>query len=223
MAKPTTQGKPSQKGGFHPPYGTIDAFPLADYNSLASLVTRHREQGGSLIEHSTAEVARQLEEIYKRIDGCKHCDLGKHNIPPRLRYKAGTEAILVVSQNPGTRKDPTCNHVWGGLDVLFKQVNRVQELADKVWITNIVKCRTEDNARPTAAQIKACEGWLEQEIAALRPKLIIGLGNPARRWLELKGLSFSGDYHPSFVRRRRRSYVEEYVERLARLIPSQYP
>jgi len=167
-------------------------------------------------------IGTKLRDIYSQIDMCTCCSLGKYekNNPPRLRYKAGSKPILIVSQNPGIRNDPECDHVWGGLDILFGHFPdlNLKGLLDNVWITNLVKCRTPKNARPRADEIKACQYWLEQEISVLNPKIIIGLGKPACTWLEGKGLLFDRFCHPRFVLQFRHKDIPKYIEELQKVI-----
>jgi DNA polymerase len=46
----------------------------------------------------------------------------------------------------------------------------------EVFITNVVKCRPPENRDPLPVEIKACQGYLDRQIALLRPLVIATLG-----------------------------------------------
>jgi DNA polymerase len=45
-----------------------------------------------------------------------------------------------------------------------------------VYITNVVKCRPPGNRDPQAAEIEACRPYMDEQIALIRPRLIVTLG-----------------------------------------------
>jgi DNA polymerase len=46
----------------------------------------------------------------------------------------------------------------------------------QVYITNVVKCRPPGNRDPMAEELAACDGYLERQIHAINPKVIVTLG-----------------------------------------------
>ena len=50
---------------------------------------------------------------------------------------------------------------------------------ETVYISNIVKCSTEDNHYPTNEQLIRCRHWFQKELDIIKPKIIICLGKPA--------------------------------------------
>lgn len=47
---------------------------------------------------------------------------------------------------------------------------------DQVFIGNVVKCRPPGNRDPLPEEINACSGYLERQIQAIQPKVIVTLG-----------------------------------------------
>jgi DNA polymerase len=47
---------------------------------------------------------------------------------------------------------------------------------EDVWIGNVVKCRPPNNRDPQPDELAACDKYLERQIAAINPKIIITLG-----------------------------------------------
>jgi len=159
----------------------------------------------------------ELERLYCEIDTCKRCPLGSLDVnqPPRLRFKAGMKPILIVGQNPSTRKDPTRNYVWGGLDALF-HYSAVWEIAQKVWITNLIKCVFEGNKAPRNVDeiISTCSRWLKKEIDIIQPRRIVGLGKLSCGWLRKEGYNILELPHPAYVSRFKFRDCEVYISKL---------
>lgn len=163
-------------------------------------------------------LVKELDKLYVQIDDCKRCGLGKlpMNSARRLRFKPGKKPVLAVSQNPGCRVVKGCDYVWGGLDILFDDFKNARPIADAVWITNLVKCRTPDNAKPCPDQVNTCSAWLKQEIEIIRPLGIIGIGKPATNWLRsnIVDIPINAHAHPRYVFQFKRSQVGNYLEEL---------
>jgi hypothetical protein len=68
--------------------------------------------------------------------------------------------------------------------LLNKLLEAVKLPRDQVFIANVVKCHPPQNLDPTPAQIAACKPYLDRQIAAINPRLIITLGrfSMARYW-----------------------------------------
>jgi DNA polymerase len=90
-----------------------------------------------------------------------------------------------------------------------------------VYICNIVKCRPPGNRTPLADEAHTCGVFLDGQIAAVRPKVIVALGKPAASlllareiaitrvrgtWHSYKGIPLMPTFHPAFVLRQ---YTEE--------------
>jgi DNA polymerase len=62
---------------------------------------------------------------------------------------------------------------------------------NEVFITNILKCRTQNNRNPLKTEIKACSKYLDKQISIIKPKIIITMGNFATAFIFKKyGLNF---------------------------------
>jgi uracil-DNA glycosylase len=95
--------------------------------------------------------------------------------------KGSTEAqIILIGEAPGKNEDsqgiPFVGASGKFLDEMLARANLKRE---DVYITNIVKYRPPENRDPTQEEIKACENWLHEEIALIKPLVIITLGRYA--------------------------------------------
>ena len=91
--------------------------------------------------------------------------------------------LLLVADAPGPEEDrqgrPFVGHAGEGLRELLAGAG----LDDApLFLTTLVKCRTPAHRDPTPAEAQTCaEGWLSPQFAALRPRLVLTLGNAATR------------------------------------------
>jgi len=104
---------------------------------------------------------------------------------------------------------------------------------DRVFIANVVRCRPPANRNPRAREIRACAGWLAEQIRLVDPRLVVTLGRfalqhfvPEGRITRLQGTPQQVDYagrslrvlpllHPSSVLRNpdlRPSYEAQFRE-----------
>ena len=51
-----------------------------------------------------------------------------------------------------------------------------------VAVANVLKCRPPGNRRPAPEEIARCRGWLEAQLALIRPQLVVPLGLTAIGW-----------------------------------------
>jgi uracil-DNA glycosylase len=87
---------------------------------------------------------------------------------------------------------------------------------DQVYIANVIKCRPPGNRNPEPDEIEQCEPFLFQQIAAVRPKVIVALGSFAAKTLlktqdsisrlrgrvyDFHGAKLIPTFHPSYLLR----------------------
>jgi len=97
---------------------------------------------------------------------------------------------MIVGEAPGRREDDTGRPFVGEsgalLDTLMEKVGLRR---DDVYITNAVHCRPPDNRTPKGKEINACKKWLDYEMAMVKPKYVLLLGNTAlQSTLKIKGI-----------------------------------
>jgi DNA polymerase len=95
-----------------------------------------------------------------------------------------------------------------------------------VYICNIVKCRPPENRTPHADEAATCRPFLDGQIDAVAPKVIVALGKPAATlllgrdvsitrirgtWHEYRGIPLMPTFHPAFVLRQYTAEVRRQV------------
>lgn len=118
-----------------------------------------------------------LEQVAAEAAVCKLCDLQysrKLAVPGEGPANA---QIMFIGEGPGFHENEQGRPFVGAagrfLDELLASIK--MRRAD-VFITNVVKCRPPGNRDPKIEEIEACSGYLERQIQALRPKVIVPLG-----------------------------------------------
>lgn len=85
--------------------------------------------------------------------------------------------LLFIGEAPGRQEDETGEPFVGRSgDVLTDALRDLGLARRDVRITNCVRCRPPDNRDPTAEERDNCREYLEREIDAIAPEVIVTLG-----------------------------------------------
>ncbi len=118
-----------------------------------------------------------LAQIAKEVSSCQKCALyhsRKHAVPGE---GPASSEIMFIGEGPGFHENEQGRPFVGAagqfLNELLAQAGMKRE---DVWIGNVVKCRPPGNRDPLPEELAACDTYLERQIAAINPKIIITLG-----------------------------------------------
>ena len=118
-----------------------------------------------------------LREVELEIRQCKKCGLAnsrKNAVPGEGPANA---LIMFIGEGPGFYENeqgrPFVGQAGKFLDELLKFAGLRRET---VYITNVVKCRPPGNREPEDAELAACAPYLERQIEAIDPLIIVTLG-----------------------------------------------
>ncbi len=120
-------------------------------------------------------------------DACRACTACPELTAERSQVVVGDVTpgarVVLIGEAPGAQEDQTGRPFVGRsgqlLDLLLVEVGLPRSA---VHVLNTVKCRPPDNRLPTSAETARCRGWLEGQLAFLRPDLVVALGLSAIRW-----------------------------------------
>ena len=150
--------------------------------------------------------------------GCQRCALadGRHNVV----FGVGSRdaEVLFVGEGPGENEDLQGEPFVGRAGKLLDDMLELIDLDRKknVYIANIVKCRPPHNRDPLNTEQDACIGYLRNQVAIIRPKIIVCLGRIAAmrliredyritrehgQWVEKAGVAMTALYHPAAILR----------------------
>lgn len=156
----------------------------------------------------------QLKQVCGDCTRCALCDT-RHNVV----FGVGREDadILFVGEGPGEQEDLKGEPFVGAAGKLLDDMLSIIDLdRTNVYIANIVKCRPPHNRDPLETEQDACIGYLRNQVALIRPKIIVCLGRIAAMriiredyritkehgiWIEKNGVWMTAIYHPSALLR----------------------
>ena len=122
----------------------------------------------------------QLEELRKRINSIKNCDLKKN--ATNLVFSDGNPfaKIMIVGEGPGANEDKEGKPFVGRAGKLLDKMLAAIKLNRKnVYISNVVNFRPPMNRRPTDEEIKKYLPFLNKHIELINPKILLLLGSTA--------------------------------------------
>lgn len=155
-----------------------------------------------------------LRALRAEAEDCTRCPLYKHATQTVFGEGPAQADLVFVGEQPGDQEDLQGKPFVGPAGMLF---DRALEAAGiergKVYVTNAVKHfkfqprgKRRIHQKPNASEIKACKFWLDRELAAIRPKLVVALGATAAQSLAGKAVAvtkargaFAFGAQPGFV------------------------
>lgn len=145
-------------------------------------------------------VKRALPEPLAGAEGpqsCRRCDLWRHATQPVTGEGAADALLMLVGEEPGDEEDLHGRPFVGPAGTVLAAAIAAAGLDRRqVFVTNAVKHfkweprgKRRLHKRPGTTEIEACSVWLEREIAAVQPLVIVALGATALRALTALPLS----------------------------------
>jgi DNA polymerase len=127
--------------------------------------------------------------------------------------------LMFIGEGPGEQEDIQ------GLPFVGRAGELLTQMIEKglgiprseVYICNIVKCRPPGNRNPLPQEVAACRPFLDGQIDAVQPKVIVTLGKPAAglllgrevaitrirgHWHDYRGIPLMPTLHPAFILRK---------------------
>jgi DNA polymerase len=118
-----------------------------------------------------------LSRIAKEISACTKCALHESRKKAVPGDGPATAEILFIGEGPGFHENEQGRPFVGAsgkfLDQLLAQAGLTR---DEVFIANVVKCRPPGNRDPHPEELAACDTYLEAQIAAINPSIVVTLG-----------------------------------------------
>src|SRR5262249_32921746 len=129
--------------------------------------------------------AKALELVRDDLGDCRRCGLCQER--RTIVYGVGSPDadLVVVGEAPGYEEDqrgePFVGPAGQMLDKMLENVLGLRR--DQVYIANIVKCRPPGNRTPLPDEVERCRPFLERQIEAIGPKVLLLLGTVALKSL----------------------------------------
>ena len=157
----------------------------------------------------------ELQQACLNCTRCGLCETRRNVV-----FGVGSESadIMFVGEGPGEQEDLQGEPFVGPAGKLLDDMLSIIDLdrRSNCYIANIVKCRPPRNRDPMETEQDACIGFLKNQIALLRPKILVCLGRIAAmrlirddyritrehgQWVQKDGIWMTAIYHPSALLR----------------------
>ncbi|WP_261664485.1 uracil-DNA glycosylase family protein [Deinococcus sp. Marseille-Q6407] len=144
---------------------------------------------------------RALDELERENKACHACPLRAGCLQVVVADGNPAAQLLIIGEGPGGNEDRVGRPFIGQAGQLLDRILAGVGLdRQDTYITNIVKCRPPGNRAPTPAETDICTDlWLNRQLALLRPRVIVTMGNTPTRHLlgTQQGITrMRGQWHP---------------------------
>ena len=161
--------------------------------------------------------AAELAALAAAAAGCTRCRLSEGRT--KVVFGAGNPAaeLMFVGEGPGAEEDRQgLPFVGAAGELLNRIIQAIEKTRDEVYIANVVKCRPPGNRDPQPDEVTACRGYLDRQIALVRPRVLVALGKVAAQallgndspigrmrgqWYQVQGIPTMVTYHPAALLR----------------------
>ena len=148
---------------------------------------------------------------------CRKCPLAETRHHVVFGEGARDAEVMLIGEGPGEQEDRQgLAFVGPAGQLLTRMLAAISLPRDRVYICNVVKCRPPQNRTPFPEEAAACLPYLREQVALVRPQVIVLLGATAAKtllrpdfritrehgqWEERKGVWFLPTYHPAALLR----------------------
>lgn len=186
-----------------------------------------------------------FDQLRQAALGCTKCP---HLVASRTQVVFGVgnprAELMFVGEAPGAEEDLQGEPFVGAAgQLLTKIIQTMGFTREEIYIATVVKCRPDmpagasGNRKPTSEEMHECLPWLERQIDAIQPRVLVALGatavagllgktDPIGRlrghWLEFRDIPVMPTYHPAYLLRNqalseKRKVWEDMLQVLGRL------
>ena len=169
------------------------------------------------------------DELEAQCMSCRKCALCEERTNVVFGVGPRDAEVLFIGEGPGENEDLQGEPFVGRGGKLLDDMLEIIDLSRKknIYIANMVKCRPPKNRDPLNTEQDACIGYLRNQVALIKPKIIVCLGRIAAmrvikedfkitkehgQWFEKNGVWTMALYHPAALLRDPRRKPEAFED-----------
>ena len=169
------------------------------------------------------------ESLEQQCKACRKCALADTRTNVVFGVGSRDAEVMFIGEGPGEQEDLTGEPFVGRAGKLLDEMLSIIDLDRKknIYIGNMVKCRPPGNRDPLNTEQDACIGYLRNQVALIRPKIIVCLGRVAAmriikedfkitkehgQWFEKNGVWMMAMLHPAALLRDPRKKPDAFVD-----------
>lgn len=216
MAKKGIPPKAAQAGAKAAPARPAQPAPASVTKAFKPVIVpsvAHEE-----LKQFEGKAARELEKLAGQVRVCGNCRLCSSRTQTVFGTGNPNTRLMIVGEAPGGDEDVQGKPFVGRAGQLLTEIieKGMKLRRADVYIANVLKCRPPENRNPEPDEIEACRGYLESQIEAINPEVILAVGRFPAQWLansqlaigqlrgkvfEYKGRKVVCTYHPAYLLR----------------------
>jgi DNA polymerase len=157
-----------------------------------------------------------LAAVRLALEGCTRCKLSKSRRSIVFGEGKPDARVVFIGEAPGQEEDEEGKPFVAAAGQLLTDIieKGMQLRRADVYICSIVKCRPPDDRAPEPDEALACETFLQQQLDAIKPGIIVALGGFAAksllksaesitklrgRWQQYRGIPVMPTFHPAYL------------------------
>jgi uracil-DNA glycosylase family 4 len=123
----------------------------------------------------------RLPQLANEVAGCRKCGLAETRTHTAFARGNPDAQVCFVGEAPGADEDAQGVPFVGRAGQLLDRMIAAMGLAPEtgVYVCNIIKCRPPGNRRPEPEEVATCIPYLHEQLALVKPRVIVALGNTA--------------------------------------------
>lgn len=167
-----------------------------------------------------------LAAIRDEVGDCQRCALCRSR--RTLVFGTGNPKarLVFVGEGPGAEEDAQgIPFVGAAGQLLTRMIGAMGLRREDVYICNVVKCRPPGNRNPEPTEVAACEPFLQAQLRAIEPEVVVALGKFAAQvllreetpisrlrgnWYEYEGIALMPTFHPAYLLRNEREKAKAW-------------
>jgi len=124
---------------------------------------------------------KEWGELTASCRSCRQCELCEGRTHVVVGVGKENAEVMFIGEGPGEQEDLQGEPFVGRAGKLLDKMLLAVELSreENIYIANMVKCRPPGNRDPKPEEQEACLAWLRNQVALIRPKIIVCLGRIA--------------------------------------------
>ncbi|MDQ2711532.1 MAG: UdgX family uracil-DNA binding protein [Acidobacteriota bacterium] len=174
---------------------------------------------------------RNVTELQVAAHSCHGCELYQHATQVVFGEGSQDSKVVMVGEQPGDEEDRKGHPFIGPAGrLLDKAMHEAGLDREKIYVTNAVKHfkfvergKRRIHAKPTGIEISACKPWLEAELTAIEPELVVCLGATAAQALMGRDFRITTDRGKFYPHRWAKALVATiHPSAILRALPDRY-
>lgn len=157
----------------------------------------------------------RLRVIRAELGVCRRCKLCEPRNTIVYGQGSARAQVMFVGEAPGEEEDLSgVPFVGRAGQLLTRMIEGMGLTRDEVYVTTLVKCRPPDDRRVEPDEVAACRPFVEQQLRAVQPKVIVALGaaaaqtllgtsesivNLRHKWGKWEGIDVMPTFHPAYL------------------------